>query len=273
MHDLSPALHIIQQKLPDFKPKVGIVLGSGLGSLSEQLTDKQCFSYEELPGFPISTVAGHAGKLHLGKLSNVPVACLQGRVHPYEGTSAQGVKTLIRTLKLLGCEVLLITNAAGSLRADVGPGHLLMITDHINFQINNPLVGPNDEEFGSRFVAMTDAYDLNLREQLAFVAMQEKIDLAQGVYISTLGPCFETAAEIRAFKLLGADAVGMSTVPEVIVARHCGLRVAVISVITNLAAGMSDEKISHENTLHFAALGAGNLQRLIMAFLAKSALD
>lgn len=265
----SPAIQaaaVIKERFNNFSPILGLVLGSGLGYLADQITDQMVISYAELPGFPISTVAGHAGKLVLGYLNGLPVACLQGRVHLYEGVSPQAIQTFIRTLKLIGCQYFMATNSAGSLRSDVGPGQLMMITDHINFQGMNPLVGHNDESFGPRFMPMHDAYDIDLQKRLLVIANANGIALAQGTYIGVLGPSFETPAEIRAFRILGADAVGMSTVPDVIVARHCGLRVAVVSAITNFAAGMSDEVITHENTLHFAKLAANDLSRLIVEF-------
>jgi len=264
IHPSQPA-KIIQNRTPGFTPKIGLVLGSGLGSLADQLENAISIPYAELPGFPVSTVAGHAGRLVLGMLGGVPVACCQGRVHGYEGTSGLGFKHFIRTLKEIGCETLLLTNASGSLRTDVGPGELMLINDHINFQPGNPLIGPNDEDFGPRFFPMDDAYDIHIRERFHTVAKKLNIKLAEGVYISVTGPGFETPAEIRAFRILGADAVGMSTVPEVLVARHCGLRVAAVAAITNFATGMSDEKITHEGTLHFGKLAATNLARLITA--------
>ena len=267
---IHPSLtaNIIKEKLNDHPlPKVGLILGSGLGSLADQIQNPIIIPYAELPGFPVSTVAGHAGRLVIGRLGNTMVACCQGRVHGYEGTSNPAFKVFIRTLKLIGCEQLLITNASGSLRNDVGPGELMLIHDHINFQPGNPLIGHNDEEFGPRFFPMDDAYDLAMRQRFHFVANQQDIKLHEGIYISVPGPMFETPAEIRAFRLLGADAVGMSTVPEVIVARHCGLRLSVIAAITNFAAGMSPDKITHEHTLHYGKLAATNLARLIIAFL------
>jgi xanthosine phosphorylase len=264
--DPASALAAIAKRAPHFKPTLGLVLGSGLGSLADQITDAIIIPYAELPNFPISTVAGHSGKLILGWLNGLPVACLQGRVHYYEGTPPQAVKILIRTLRALGCEYFLATNASGSLRKDVGPGELMMITDHINLQILNPLVGANDEDFGSRFIAMNKAYDEDMQQRLLNTAGKLDIRLEKGVYISVFGPCFETAAEIRAFRILGADAVGMSTVPEVIIARHCGLRVAVVAAITNFGAGMSDETITHEGTLHFGQIAAKNMAKLVSAF-------
>jgi len=266
-HDAHKAAEFIQQQKPNFKPKVGIVLGSGLGALAELIQDKTVIPYEDLPGFPVSTISGHAGKLVLGYLNKVPVVCLQGRVHPYEGTSGEKIKTLIRTFKTLGCEIYLATNAAGSLRVEVAPGELVAITDHINFQPGNPLVGLNDDDFGSRFVSLDEAYDPILRKNLHKAAEKLNIDLHEGVYLATLGPVFETPAEIRAFRVLGADVVGMSTVPEVIVARHCDMRVVVISAITNLAAGMSTEILSHEGTLHYANLVSDKMCKLVSEFM------
>lgn len=260
------AAEYIRSQCGNFKPRMGLILGSGLGALAELIQEPTIISYGDLPGFPISTVAGHAGQMVLGYLQGTPVVCLQGRAHWYEGVNSDKVKTLVRTIKLLGAEGVVLTNAAGSLRMDVGPGRLMLISDHINLQAKNPLIGPNDEEFGPRFFAMDDAYDPDVRRCLLHAAAVENISLAQGIYIAVLGPCFETPAEIRAFKVLGADAVGMSTVPEVIVARHCGLKVATLSAITNYAAGMSSEEITHEGTLYYGRLAAKDMARLLARF-------
>lgn len=261
----------IQQKIQSsstgVKPKLGLILGSGLGGLANLIQNSMVIPYKELPGFPEPGVEGHSGLLHLGKLENCPVACLQGRGHLYEGISPAVIPSVIRTLKLIGCEMLLITCSAGSMRPDIPAGSLMAITDHINLQFSSPLVGPNDPEFGPRFVAMEDAYDPQLRNRLATIARRLDIPLAQGVYIGVLGPSFETPAEIRAFRTMGADAVGMSTVHEVIIARHCGLRVAAISAITNMAAGMSETKLSHQVTLEGAESTVKNLAKLILAFV------
>lgn len=261
------AAAIIAERVPGFAPKAGLILGSGLGDLGDQITDAHAISYADLPGFPEPSVEGHAGRLILGTLGGMPVACLQGRVHLYEGHAPQVVQTLVRTLKVAGCETLIVTNAAGSLRTDVEAGSLMLISDHINLQPMNPLTGPNDDSFGPRFPPMSGAYDEKFRDRFKTVAARLGITLHEGVFVALLGPYFETPAEIRAFKVLGADSVGMSVVPEVIVARHCGMRVAAISVLTNLAAGLSYEELSHEQTLHFANLAAGDLSRLIVAFL------
>ena len=251
----------------DLVPRLGIVLGSGLGAVADAVQDAVAFAYAELPGFPPGGVRGHARTLRLGTLAGVPVAVLDGRAHAYEGVEPAALRVPIRTLKALGAETLLLTNAAGSLVPAVGPGRLMALTDHINFMGANPLIGPNHDAVGPRFVAMGAAYDPDLRARLHAAARAEAIALAEGVYLAVTGPSFETPAEIRAFRTLGADAVGMSTVPEAIVAVHCGLRLAAVSCITNLAEGMSDEVLSHEGTLAAAAAGAADLARLISRFL------
>lgn len=253
----------ILERRPDFQPKLGIILGSGLANIADKITDSISIPYADLPGFPVSSVIGHHGKMILGYLNKIPVVCCQGRVHLYEGMQSKDFKIFIRTLKCLGCQSLIMTNAVGSLNKNVKAGQLVLISDHINFQPMNPLAGPNDEEFGPRFFPMDDAYDPGIRHILQQTAKKLSIPLIEGIYISVLGPNFETPAEINAFRKLGADVVGMSTIPEVIVARHCGLKVAVISVVTNLAAGLNDEPITHEGTVHFAAKASDNLGELI----------
>ena len=253
----------ILERRPDFKPKLGIILGSGLASIADKITDSISIPYTDLPGFPVSSVIGHHGKMILGYLNKIPVVCCQGRVHLYEGMQGKDFKIFIRTLKCLGCHSLIMTNAAGSLNKNVKTGQLVLISDHINLHPMNPLAGPNDEEFGPRFFPMDNAYDPGIRHILQQTAKKLSIPLIEGIYISVLGPNFETPAEITAFRQLGADVVGMSTIPEVIVARHCGLKVAVISVITNLAAGLDDEPITHEGTMHFAAKASDNLGQLL----------
>lgn len=267
MSDIHSTVKYIQSQKPNFTPRVGIILGSGLGALGDEIKDSTAFPFSSLAGFPTSSVAGHKNQLILGMLGNMPVACMQGRIHSYEGADSAAFKTFIRTMKLLGCEMMFITNAAGSLREEVGAGQLMLISDHINFQHRNPLIGPNDDEFGERFHPMDDAYDPSLRKRIHEVSKKLNIPLAEGVYMSVTGPSFETPAEIRAFRILGADCVGMSTVPEVILAKHCGLRVAAISSITNLGAGMSDESLSHTGTLHYAQIAAKNLSALIIETL------
>jgi len=260
-------MNVIRKYAPDFTPKVGIILGSGLGGIADQLTNPITIPYSAIPGLHAGAVAGHASLLVLGYLQNVPVACLKGRLHIYEGSSYESIRVFIRMIKLLGAGVLVVTGAAGSLRADIGAGEIMAINDHINFQPSNPLVGPNDESIGPRFVSLENAYDENLREDLMHASTRLSIPVHQGVYISVLGPSFETPAEIRAFRMWGADAVGMSVVPEVILARHCGLRVLGLAAITNLAVGLSEEKVTHEGTLHYGELTARKLTKLIPEFI------
>ncbi len=246
--------------------RVGVVLGSGLGAVADAVEDGVVIGYDELPGFPVPTVAGHAGRAILGTIGGVSVAIFQGRAHLYEGGDPDALRTPIRALSAAGATTLILTNAAGSLRPEVGPGSLMAITDHINLTGANLLIGPNDESIGPRFPSLRDAYDPALLDLLRSTAADLEVPLAEGVYLAVTGPSFETPAEIRAFRTLGADAVGMSTVQETILARHCGLRVAAISVITNLAEGMSPEPLSHEQTLRDAQRAAGDLTRLLLSF-------
>lgn len=248
-------------------PRLGLVLGSGLGGVADAVEGATAIPYADLPGFPVGSVAGHAGRLVLGRLEGTPVVVLQGRAHLYEGIPASDLAVPVRTVRALGAESIILTNAAGSLNPQAGPGSLMALTDHINLMGANPLMGPNDDELGPRFVGLGDAYDIDLRRALHGAAQAEGVELNEGVYLAVSGPSFETPAEIRAFKVLGADAVGMSTVPEVIVARHCGLRVAAVSAITNLAEGMGTEVLSHEHTLDNAAVAAEKLQRVLRRFV------
>jgi xanthosine phosphorylase len=266
---VSTAEHVIRNLAgPSFKtPKLGLVLGSGLGGLADAVEDATVIPYGDLPGFRESSVAGHAGRLVLGTLEGTPVVVLQGRVHLYEGIPASDLAVPVRTVRALGAESIILTNAAGSLNPQAGPGSLMALTDHINLMGANPLSGPNDDELGPRFVGLGDAYDKDLRRALHGAAQAEGVELHEGVYLAVTGPSFETPAEIRAFKTLGADAVGMSTVPEVIVARHCGLRVGAVSAITNLAEGLGTEVLSHEHTLENAKVGAEKLQRVLRRFV------
>lgn len=258
----------IKSKVPEsFTPKVGLVLGSGLGSLADQIQDAEHFSFFDLFGFGHSSVKGHKGTLISGYLFGVPVVCLQGRPHYYEGNDDEIMRTPIRTMKALGCETVILTNAAASTNIDITPGNLVLIKDHINFSFKNPLVGPNDDQFGPRFPAMDNAYDPELRQQFLAAANQLNIQLTEGVYFGVIGPSYETPAEIRAFTLLGATLVGMSTIPEVIVARHAGLKVAVISTVTNLACGLSEEKLNHDDVLEVAGKASANLLRLMKLFM------
>jgi purine-nucleoside phosphorylase len=237
------------------EPRVGIILGSGLGGFATQVADAVAIPYAEIPHFPQSTVAGHSGKLVLGTIGGVAVAVMQGRVHAYEGYTMEQVTFPTRVLGLLGCRRLIVTNAAGGIRANIPQGSLVAISDHINLTGMNAAAGPNEPRFacgpdsGERFFDMTTAYSPALRELAIAEAERQKISLSEGVYLAVLGPSFETPAEIRAFRTLGADLVGMSTVHEVIVARHMGIEVLGISLVTNMAAGVSGETIHHEDVM------------------------
>jgi len=266
---MSAAAAAVAERAPGFTPRLGLMLGSGLGELAEQLADRVEIPYGEIPGLHVGGLAGHKGTLNLGLLAGKPVAIFAGRWHVYEGLGRDAITTPIHMLRALGAEALVLTNAAGSLRPEAGPGSLVCIGDHINLLGFNPLVGPNDDSAGPRFPSLRGAYDPELRERLHAAADGLGTTLHDGVYLAVTGPSFETPAEIRAFRTLGADLVGMSTVPEVIVARHCGLRCAAISAVTNLAEGMGGEELSHEQTLRVAKEGAERLGPLIERFVAE----
>ena len=241
----------------------GLILGSGLGHLAAGV-EGMAIPYAELPGFPHTGVSGHDPVLAIGRLEGARVAVLGGRAHYYESGRADAMRLPLEVLAALGADRLILTNAAGSLRPEMPPGSLMLLSDHVNFSGLNPLIGePSD----ARFVPMTDAHDAAMRTALRRAAAAEGVDLAEGVYAWYSGPSFETPAEIRAIRTLGADAVGMSTVPEVILARFLGLRVAAVSVITNMAAGMSDEKIGHDHTRAMAPLGAARLEPVLRRYL------
>ena len=261
---MKQAVAKLTEALAGRMPKTALVLGSGLGGVVDAVTDAVRVPYGDLPGFPQSGVSGHAGQVVAGDLGGKPVLVLSGRAHYYEHGRADAMRPAIECLQGVGVENLILTNAAGSLHEDLPPGSVMLIEDHINFSGLNPLIG---ERTDARFVPMTDAHDARMRAALRAAATAEGIDAGEGVYAWYSGPSFETPAEIRAIRALGADAVGMSTVPEVILARFLGLRVAAISVITNMAAGMSDEKISHEHTKSMAPIGAAKLERILRRYL------
>lgn len=248
-------------------PSIAVQLGSGLAGVAKAVKTTSELSYSEIPGFPEPSVEGHAGLLLIGEIGGTEVLWLQGRVHFYEGQGLDAVLIMIRTLKALGIEALVLTNAAGSLNPEMAPGSLMAITDHINLAGANPLIGPNDDAVGPRFPDMTAAYDRRLRKLLHTAAADNDIKLNDGVYIMAKGPNFETPAEIRAFRTLGADAVGMSTVPECLVANHCGMQVVGISSITNLAAGLSEVPLTHEETMREGKIAGENLAVVLSDFL------
>jgi xanthosine phosphorylase len=269
--DLNPVIAqsaaVVRKALNGLSPKIAVVLGSGLGGLADQVTNPVSISYADLPGFPKPGVHGHAGVLVAGTIENVPVIFLKGRVHLYEGVGPAPLKVMIRTLKAVGVDTLFLSNAAGSLRPEAPAGNLIAIADHLNISGINPLTGHNDDDWGPRFVPMGNAWDADLRAMLMAAAKTLNVPLIEGVYAWFHGPTFETPAEIRMAKAMGADSVGMSTVPDCIIARHCGLKVVGCSAITNMGAGMSDEKISHEQTIEQAAIAGEKLTRVVIQFL------
>lgn len=247
----------------NIKPTVGIILGSGLGVYVEQIENPTVIPYEEIPGFHKTTVEGHQGRLIIGEVKGVNVAVLQGRYHAYEGHSLEDVVFPTRVLSLLGCEFMLLTNASGGINKDFVPGDLVYIKDHINLTGRNPLVGPNIAELGPRFPDMTQAYDLEVNNLIEESAKNLDITIKNGIYVSLLGPTYETPAEINMLRILGGDMVGMSTVPESIAANHLGMRVAGISCITNLAAGIGHEKLKHEDVKEVARLAMQKFSNLL----------
>lgn len=260
----AAANEIKLHRKPGFEPKLGLILGSGMQDVAQAIVDPVEIPFSEL-GFPhVGSVSGHAAKVLLGTLNGVEVVCYQGRTHLYEGISATSIRPPIYTLKELGVEKLIVTAAVGSLNKNIGPGELVAVTDHINLQGVNPLVGTNDP-IGDRFVSMQDAYSPRIRKELHDCANELDIFLGDGVYVACMGPSFETPAEIRAFGKMGADVVGMSTVGEVIVARHCGIETAAIGVVVNYAAGLTDNHITHEETLHFGGIAGKNVSTLLSA--------
>jgi xanthosine phosphorylase len=261
------AVEILRAAKPGFTPRIAFILGSGLGVLADKLDNKTVISYEKLPGFPVSTVIGHAGEVVMGSLHGVDIICMKGRGHFYEGVGMGIMTHAVRTFKLLGCEFMFCTNAAGSLNPAIPAGSLVALNDHINTMPSTPLVGPNDDRFGPRFFSLANAYDKDLRGKLHHTAGDLGLMLHEGVFVSYPGPNFETASEIRMMQNMGGDVVGMSVVPEVIVARHCGLKVLAVSAITNMAEGLSDVELSHEQTLKCAAMVTDDFVRLISQFV------
>lgn len=251
----------------DFLPEIGIVLGSGLGDFARQVEKSAEISYDSLPGFPVSTVAGHAGKLIFGYVRSVPVVVMQGRVHYYEGYSMEQVVAPIRLMGMLGAKKLLLTNAAGGVNTDFTPGDLMVITDHISAFVPSPLRGENPAALGPRFPDMSRVYDEGMRRAVLTAGEKLGQSLQQGVYLQWQGPNYETPAEIRMFRTLGADAVGMSTVCEAIAARHMGLRVCAISCITNMACGILPQPLSHEEVQQTADRVKDKFQALVLESL------
>jgi len=262
--EMSRAASMLTARLGDLKPETAIVLGSGLGGIVDRLAEPVRISYSDLEGFPGSGVSGHAAEIVAGMMGRSPVIMLSGRAHYYEYGDASAMRVPLETLHAIGVSRLLLTNSAGSLREDMPPGSVMQITDHINFSGSNPLFG---EASDRRFVGLTSAYDSELRDAMDRAAGECGIQLHHGVYMWFSGPSFETPAEIRMARIVGADAVGMSTVPEVILARFLGMRVAAASVITNLAAGMTGGELSHQETKDMAPTGGARLAEILMRML------
>jgi purine-nucleoside phosphorylase len=265
---MQRAADVVRSRIPCV-PQVGVVLGSGLGAFAGGLGTPVSIPYDEIPGWPPSRVIGHEGRLVVGSLAGRTVAVLSGRAHFYEGHDLQTVVFGTRVLGLLGVKRLILTNAAGGINPRFGQGALMVIDDHINFMGSNPLVGPNDDRLGPRFPDMSELYSKRLRDIALQVAGELKIQIAHGVYIGVHGPSYETPAEIRAFKTLGADAVGMSTVPEAIVARHMGMEVMGISCITNMAAGVLPVPLNHDEVMETARRVGGQFIALLGGIIAR----
>ena len=251
-----------QEKI-DFKPEIAIVLGSGLGAFGDQIQVEQTLSYHELEGFPVSTVKGHKGQFLFGYIGEVPVVLMQGRVHFYEGYTISDVVLPIRLMKLMGAHTLFLTNASGGINPAFHPGGLMMLTDHVSIFAPNPLIGENIEELGTRFPDMSQVYDLELQKILTDTAEENGIELFEGVYAQLTGPSFESPAEIRMLGRLGVDAVGMSTVVEAIVANHMGMRICGVSCISNMAAGISENPLTHEEVQEAADQAAPQFEKLV----------
>ena len=264
--DLTEKIMLAAQYIKDrtpLQPSIGLILGSGLGDFADTLEDAVRIPYGEIPNFPVPTVPGHSGAMVFGKKCGQTVVVLQGRIHYYEGLPQQEITLPVRVLAALGVKTLVLTNACGGVNVSFRPGDLMLISDHINYSGANPLIGPNLDAFGPRFPDMSDLYTADLRKAIKEKASAAGIDLQEGVYAMYSGPNYETPAEIRMFRILGADTVGMSTVPEALVAGHCGMQVVGISCITNMAAGVLPVKLSHAEVIETAALVHDKFQNLL----------
>lgn len=257
------------RKITDFVPKAAIVLGSGLGDYADSIRVVAEIEYKDIKGFPVSTVPGHAGKFIFGYVEDVPVVCMKGRVHYYEGYDISDVVLPVRLMHLMGAEILFLTNASGGINKSFSAGTLMMITDHISTFVPNPLIGPNLDRLGTRFPDMSHVYDAELQDKIRAAAKENGIDLREGVYIQFTGPSFESPAEIRMASVLGADAVGMSTVVEAIAANHCGMRICGVSCVCNLAAGISPTPLTHDEVQQAANEAAPKFKKLLTASVKK----
>ena len=267
---LSQATNFIKEKInKKYCPKIGLILGSGLGMLADEVENAIKIKYHEIPAFKQSSIDGHVGQLVIGKLRGKDVLIMQGRIHYYEGWSIQDVVFPIKVMKNLGIEKLIITNAAGGINENFENGSLMLITDHINLMGTNPLIGKNTDTLGTRFPDMSEIYDKNILECAKKCAQKLNIKIHEGVYAANCGPSYETPAEVKMLRIFGADAVGMSTVPEAITANYCGIKVLGISCITNSAAGIKKEKLSHEEVMHSSAYANKNFAALIKEIICK----
>lgn len=260
------------EKRSELRPKAALILGSGLGRIAEQLERPEIIPYEEIPYWPRSTAPGHEGKLLLGYLKGLPVAVMQGRVHFYEGYSMAEITFPIRVLGELGIKALVVTNASGGINLEITPGSIVALSDHINFMGTNPLIGVNNDEWGTRFPDMSMPYDMDFRKLLLSIAKKEGIEVKEGVYIAFSGPSFETPAEVRMARTLGADIVGMSTVPEVIAANHMGIPVLGLSCAANYGSGITDKKLTHKDVLEVISHASDHMALLIERFLEEAKL-
>ncbi len=263
---LQKCLECVRQ-VTDFVPRIGLVLGSGLGDYASQISVEATLDYHDIEGFPVSTVPGHAGRFIFGTVADVPVVCMQGRVHYYEGYTMEDVVLPIRLMKMMGADILMLTNAAGGVNETYNAGDFMMITDQISSFVPSPLAGPNAEELGERFPDMSEIYDRQLKERIRAAADRLGISLREGVYLQASGPNFESPAEIRFFSGIGADAVGMSTAVEAIAARHAGMRVGGISLISNPAAGLSKTPLTHEEVQEAADMASHKFSQLISSVI------
>lgn len=263
---MQDTINYIKSMSAEFNPEIGIILGSGLGNFADEY-EKIAIPYSNIPGFVKSTIEGHKGKLCFGKITGKDVVMMQGRIHYYEGYTMHEVTYPIKVMKELGVKTIILTNAAGAVNKSFHPGDLMIITDHINFMGNNPLIGPNDVEFGPRFPDMSEIYDKDLIKIADNAGRFLGLDIKHGIYIASSGPSYETPAEIRMARILGADAAGMSTVPEAIVANYCGMKVLGISCLTNYASGVSTKKLNHEEVIENAAKVNKNFKSLILLTL------
>ena len=268
MEIIKNCINIIREKT-DFVPEIGLILGSGLGDYANKIENKITIPYKDLPDFPVSTVAGHVGQFVMGELKGCKVIAMQGRVHYYEGYTQRKITLPVRIMKSLGVQKMILTNAAGGVNKDFAPGTLMMITDHINFSGSNPLIGENPDEFGARFPDMSNIYSKEYRDSLKELAIKEGIELKEGVYMMFSGPSYETPAEIRMARVMGADAVGMSTVPEAIVCSQMGISVLGISCITNCAAGILDQPLNHKEVVETADQVKDDFERVLNLALSK----